>query len=59
MPESVADFIVRMFGAQRAGADANPTDTVRALTGRDPRNIADFARDHAAAFEARAVAAPG
>jgi hypothetical protein len=48
-----------MFRAQRAGAHATPTDTVRAVTGREPRSVADFARDHAAAFRARPVAASG
>jgi uncharacterized protein YbjT (DUF2867 family) len=56
VPEFVADFLVRLFGALRAGAHAVPTDTVRAVTGGEPRSIADFARDHAGAFGGMAVA---
>lgn len=50
MPEFVVDFLVRLFGALRAGAQAVPTDTVRAVTGGEPRGIAPFAREHWAMF---------
>ena len=56
LPGFVADFLVGLFGALRAGAHATPTDTVRALTGSEPRSVAGFARDHAAAFGGVAVA---
>ncbi len=56
MPGFVADFLIGLFGALRAGAHARPTDTVRALTGSEPRSVAAFARDHAAAFGSVAVA---
>jgi uncharacterized protein YbjT (DUF2867 family) len=55
-PEFVADFLVRLFGALRAGAHALATDTVRAVTGSEPRSLAQFARDHAGAFGGMAVA---
>ncbi len=54
LPPVVAEFIVGMFGMQRAGAMARTTDAVRALTGREPRTLAAFAREHAALFGAPA-----
>lgn len=39
-----------LFPLLRSGVVAHPTDTVRAVTGRDPRSFATWARDHAAAF---------
>ena len=57
MPEVVADFIVGVFGVQRAGGMAHPTDVVQALTGRPPRAFAQFAREHAAAFAGDALVA--
>ena len=56
-PEFIADFLVGLFGALRAGAHAVPTDTVRAITGRRPHTIAEFARDHAVAFGGTAITA--
>jgi uncharacterized protein YbjT (DUF2867 family) len=50
LPPVVADFIVGMFAAQRAGAMARPHGAVQALTGHAPRPFASFAREHAAAF---------
>jgi uncharacterized protein YbjT (DUF2867 family) len=50
LPPMVADAIVAIFASQRAGSMAGTTDTIRELTGRPPRTIADFAREHAAAF---------
>jgi len=41
-----------LFALVRAGALGATTDAVRALTGRPPRGIAQFARDYAAAFGA-------
>ena len=55
MPGFVADFLVGLFEALRAGAHAVPTGTVRAVTGREPRSVADFAREHAGAFGGVAV----
>jgi hypothetical protein len=48
----VADFIVGVFAAQRAGAMAHTTDAVRTLIGREPTPFTRFAHDHAALFGA-------
>jgi uncharacterized protein YbjT (DUF2867 family) len=52
LPPMVADAIVAIFAAQRAGSMTTTTDAVRELTGRDPRTITGFARDYAGAFGA-------
>jgi uncharacterized protein YbjT (DUF2867 family) len=52
MPEFVAGQLVGMFGALRGGAHDTTTDAVRSLSGRKPRGLAEFVRDHAAAFGA-------
>lgn len=49
-PEWLVAQLLGVFALIREGAYAQPTDTLRALTGRAPRTIADFARDHAGAF---------
>lgn len=54
-PEFVADQIVTLFGVLRRGAQERTTDTVRALTGREPRGIIEFFRDHAGPFAPRAT----
>jgi uncharacterized protein YbjT (DUF2867 family) len=56
LPPMVAEAIVAIFASQRAGSMADTTGTVREITGRTPRSIADFARDHAAAFTGAATA---
>jgi hypothetical protein len=38
------------FTAYARGWMADPTSTVKDITGRDPRSIAEFARDFAGAF---------
>jgi uncharacterized protein YbjT (DUF2867 family) len=45
LPPMVADAIVAIFAAQRAGSMADTTDTVRTLTGREPRGIDAFVRE--------------
>jgi uncharacterized protein YbjT (DUF2867 family) len=50
MPPAVADFLVRLFRALRQGLDEKTSDTVRALTGAEPREFAAFAREYAGAF---------
>jgi uncharacterized protein YbjT (DUF2867 family) len=45
LPPMVADAIVGIFAAQRGGSMADTTDTVRVLTGREPRGITAFARE--------------
>ncbi len=52
LPPMVADAIVAIFASQRAGSMATTTDTLRDLIRREPRTIADFARDHAGLFRA-------
>jgi uncharacterized protein YbjT (DUF2867 family) len=52
MPEFAAEQIVALFGILRQGAHRQITDTVRAMTGREPRTFAEFARDHAGLFRA-------
>ncbi len=54
LPHFVADFIVGVFRAQRAGTMSATTDAVRTLTGREPRSIGQFLRAHAAQFGLRA-----
>ena len=51
MPEFVAGQIVAVFGLLRQGIQDRTTDKVRALTGREPRSFARFARDHAGLFQ--------
>ena len=58
LPPMVADAIVAIFAAQRAGSMVGTTDAVRELTGRAPRTIADFARDYADAFRPAGAAVP-
>ena len=50
MPEFVAGEIAKVFGFLRRGDQDRTTDTVRTLTGREPRSVARFARDHAGLF---------
>jgi uncharacterized protein YbjT (DUF2867 family) len=52
LPAPVADAILTVFAAQRTGALARTTRAIEALTGREPRTFARFARAHAAAFGA-------
>jgi uncharacterized protein YbjT (DUF2867 family) len=55
VPPMVADAIVAIFADQRTGSMAGTTDTLRKLIRREPRGIADFARDHAGMFRAAAL----
>jgi uncharacterized protein YbjT (DUF2867 family) len=56
LPAMMAEAIVDVFGSYRAGSQSRTTDGVRALTGREPRTFAQFARDHAPLFGADAIA---
>jgi uncharacterized protein YbjT (DUF2867 family) len=49
-PEWVADNLVTLFGLLRSGLGSTVTGDVRSVTGRPPRSLADFARDHAHLF---------
>ncbi len=55
MPEFVADQIVAIFGFLRRGDQDRTSGVVRNLTGREPRGLAQFVRDHAGFFQARAA----
>jgi uncharacterized protein YbjT (DUF2867 family) len=50
MPDWLVTHLHGVFGLIRAGAFDETTDTVRVLTGNEPRGFAQFAHDHAAAF---------
>jgi uncharacterized protein YbjT (DUF2867 family) len=50
LPEFVADQLIALFGALRRGAYERTSDSVRVLTGREPRSFAQFAREHANLF---------
>jgi hypothetical protein len=52
MPDWLVKHLVGVFGIIREGALAQTTDTVRTLTGREPRTFAVFAREHGGAFQA-------
>jgi len=50
LPEWTAEQQLILWNELRRGAAATTTDVVRVLTGRKPRTVADYARDHIAAF---------
>lgn len=50
VPEWFATNLVTQFGLLRNGTQAQARDVVRTLTGREPRSVAEFLRDHAGAF---------
>lgn len=50
MPQWFAEHMVTLFGMLRAGASSGTTDTVRTVTGREPRTFAEFAHCHKAVF---------
>ena len=50
LPEWLVTHLSLLFPMLRTGVFGEPTDTVRAIIGRDPRSIEDFARDFSAAF---------
>jgi uncharacterized protein YbjT (DUF2867 family) len=50
MPPWLVEQIVGVFSIIRQGRVKETTDTVRALTGREPRRFAQWAREHAALF---------
>ena len=49
-PEWFATNLVAVFGLLRQGIQAQTRSTVRDVLGREPRSLAAFVRDHAAAF---------
>jgi uncharacterized protein YbjT (DUF2867 family) len=50
MPDWMAENLVTVFGMLREDPAAQVTDAVRALTGHQPRHLAEFLVDHAARF---------
>lgn len=50
LPEWIVTHLSALFPLLRDGLVAEPTDTVRAVTGRNPRPFEAWATDHAAAF---------
>lgn len=57
VPEMVADAIVAIFAAQRAGALSGVTGTIQELTGRAPRTVEEWAHDNRDAFRPVSAAA--
>ncbi|AXE28265.1 SDR family NAD(P)-dependent oxidoreductase (plasmid) [Streptomyces globosus] len=53
LPPWLAEGVVGTFQLLREGVNADTTDAVRRLTGREPRPVADFARDLMAPLLAR------
>jgi uncharacterized protein YbjT (DUF2867 family) len=51
-PDWLLAHFDHLFPLLRSGVVAQPTDTVRAVTGREPRSFAQWASDHADAFRA-------
>src|SRR5215203_5426217 len=49
-PEFAIPQIVTLFGILRRGDQSKASEIVRDLTGREPRSISQFARDHAGRF---------
>lgn len=52
MPDWLVTHLGLLFPLLREGAIDTPTETVRSVTGRDPRTFAVWAHDHAAQFGA-------
>jgi uncharacterized protein YbjT (DUF2867 family) len=52
MPTWLVEHLIELFRIIRQGALEWTTDTVRVLTGREPRSFAEFAREHAGLFRA-------
>ena len=54
-PEFVVAQLIALFGCLRQGVYGRTTDTVRAMTGLEPRSLAQFIQDNAAPFGAEAT----
>jgi uncharacterized protein YbjT (DUF2867 family) len=50
LPDWLVDHLSKLFELIRRGELENTTNTVRALTGREPRPFGEFARHHAGLF---------
>jgi hypothetical protein len=51
VPADYARFLASIFAPVREGWTATVTDAVHTLTGRTPRSLEQYAKDHAAAFK--------
>ena len=52
MPDWLVEHLIELFGIIRQGALKQTTDTVRTLSGREPRTCAQFARENTGLFQA-------
>jgi uncharacterized protein YbjT (DUF2867 family) len=53
MPDWLTDIVLGLDAAMQAGAHARTSDAFQKLTGKAPRSVDDFIRDHAAAYTPR------
>lgn len=51
LPDWAAEGLISLFRKLREGVQDVTTDAVRRLTGREPRTLAEFLRDHAQVFQ--------
>lgn len=51
VPAWLADDLLVLYGISAAGKSRGPTSVVRDVGGKEPITFAEFARDHAAAFQ--------
>lgn len=57
MPPAIANPLLELFTACKAGRHATEPRTFQELTGRAPRGFREFARDHARAWRVRTPSA--
>jgi uncharacterized protein YbjT (DUF2867 family) len=53
MPDWLSDIVLGLDAAMQAGDHARTTDAFQKLTGKSPRSVDDFIRDHATAYARR------
>lgn len=59
LPPQAVGGLLELHAVMASGARARVTDDVRRITGRPPRSLAEFARDHAEAWAARPAVGAG
>ncbi|MGW7082137.1 NmrA family NAD(P)-binding protein [Streptomyces sp. NPDC054871] len=52
VPEEETEFLIELFETNLDGRNARLSEGVREILGREPRDFADFAREHAAVWKA-------
>ena len=57
-PPANIEFMLQMFRPVRQGEAAEVTSTVRDVLGKEPRDLRDFAREHAAVWQAECTPEP-